>query len=111
LDTPDLPSALPHALHLLSSLSLLLNLLIRSQVLVHQEVESTVKARKTRLGAGPEKEVRKNVEAEVLGGERGMNMVDLLREVAAHPGVPEDIRREVEIQEFVFWRKLVGCLQ
>jgi superkiller protein 3 len=89
---------------------LLLNLLIRSQVLVHQEVETRVKAGRTRLGAGPEKEVRKNVEAEVLGGEVGMKMVDLLREVGAHPGVDDAVRRDVEIQEFVYWRKLVGCL-
>lgn len=69
-----------------------------------------MKARRTRLGAGPEKEVRRNVEAEILGGEKGMRTVDLLREVGAHPAVEEDVRRAVEIQEFAFWRKLVGCI-
>ena len=77
---------------------------------MHKEVEARVKSNRTRLGAGPEKEVRRNVEAEVLGGEAGMGMVDLLREVGAHPAVSEDVRRLVEVQEFGFWRKLVGCL-
>ena len=107
---PTLPKTLPHALHLLASLPLLLNLLIRSQVLLQHEVETRVKDGRLRLGAPPEKEVRKNVEAEVLGGEMGIRMVDLLREVGGHPGVAEDVRRDVEIQEFGFWRKLVGCL-
>lgn len=107
---PSLPKPLPHALHLLSSLPLLFNLLIRSQAIAHQAVEAKVKAGRSRLGAPPEKELRRNVEAEVLGGEMGIKMVDLLREVGAHPGVAEDVRRGVEIQEFGFWRKLVGAL-
>ena len=77
---------------------------------MHQQVEGLVQARRTRLGAGPEKEVRRNVEVEVLGGQLGMGMVDLLREVGAHPGVTEEVRRDVEIREFEFWKKLVGCL-
>ena len=109
-DPPAFPSSFPHALHLLSSLPLLLTLLIQSQISVHKKVEARVKSNRTRLGAGPEKEVRRNVEAEVLGGEAGMGMVDLLREVGAHPEVSEDVRRLVEVQEFGFWRKLVGSL-
>ena len=77
---------------------------------MHQQVETLVNKARTRLGAGPEKEVRRNVDLEVLGGQMGMGMVDLLREVGAHPGVTEEVRRDVEIKEFEFWRKLVGCL-
>jgi superkiller protein 3 len=54
--------------------------------------------------------VRKNVEGAVLGGELGLGMVDLLREVGGDPGVEDDVRRDVEVKEFAFWRKLVGCL-
>ncbi|KAK4687772.1 superkiller protein 3, partial [Tremellales sp. Uapishka_1] len=107
---PSLPSPLPHVLHLLSSLPLLLHMLIRSQALLHGTIEVEVKKARQRIGAGPEKEVRKNVEGEILGGEAGLSMVDLLREVGGHPGVGEEIRRGVEIDEFVFWKKLVGCV-
>ena len=107
---PVLPSPLPHVLHLFGSLSLLLHLLIRTQVLVRQTVEAEVQKGKTRLGAGPEREVRKRVEGDVLGGELGMRMIDLLREVGAHPGVAEGVRREVEVEEYIFWRKLVSSL-
>lgn len=107
---PKLPQPLPHPLHLLGSLSLLLHLLIRSQVIVHTTIEAEVKARRQRLGSGPEKEVRKKVEAEVLGGPVGMGMVELLREVGGHPGVEDAVRRDVEVKEFNFWKKLVGVL-
>ncbi|KAK8858471.1 hypothetical protein IAR55_002698 [Kwoniella newhampshirensis] len=107
---PTLPSPLPHVLHLLASLPLLLNLLIRSESLVHTTTEVKVKAGRTRLGAGPEKEVRRKVDGEVLGGEMGMQMVELLREVGNHPSVLDEVRREVEVREFNFWRKLVACL-
>lgn len=110
-ELPKLPSPLPHPLHLLSSLPLLLHLLIRLQVIVHTTVESQVKAGRQRIGGGTEKEVRKRVEGEVLGGETGMSMVELLREVSGHPGVEEEVRRDVEVQEFNFWRKLVGVLR
>jgi superkiller protein 3 len=102
---------LPHILHLLASLPLLLNILIRQQVLVHTSVEAKVKAGRQRIGAGTEKEVRRNVEGEVLSGDLGMGMVDLLREVAGHPAVDEGVRREVEVGEFEFWTKLVGSLK
>jgi superkiller protein 3 len=85
--------------------------LIRTQVVVHTTVEAEVKARRQRLGSGPEKEVRKKVEAEVLGGPVGMGMVDLLREVSGHPNVDDAVRRDVEVKEFNFWKKLVGVLR
>ncbi|WWC62437.1 uncharacterized protein I303_105033 [Kwoniella dejecticola CBS 10117] len=107
---PSLPSPLPHALHLVASLPLLTNLLVRAESLVHTTVEKEVKIGRQRLGAGPEKEVRRKVEAEVLGGELGMRMVELLKEVGSHPKVAEDVRREVEIREFNFWRKLGASL-
>jgi superkiller protein 3 len=110
-EIPKLPQPLAHPLHLLSSLSLLLHLLIRTQVIVHTTVEAEVKARRQRLGSGPEKEVRKKVEAEVLGGPVGMGMVDLLREVSGHPNVEDAVRRDVEVKEFNFWKKLVGVLR
>lgn len=40
-----------------------------------------------------------------------MNMVELLREVSGHPGVEENVRRDVEVKEFEFWRKLVAVLR
>ncbi|ORY31409.1 putative translation repressor [Naematelia encephala] len=107
---PSLPRPLPHALHLLSSLPLLMNLLIRSENRVHQQIESKVKIGRQRIGGGTEKEVRKNVEAEVLGSELGMEMVEMLREVAGYPGVDDLVRREVEVREFGFWKKLMGVL-
>ncbi|WVQ65903.1 uncharacterized protein L199_004081 [Kwoniella botswanensis] len=107
---PSLPTPLPHALHLVASLPLLTNLLVRAESLVHTTTEQKVKVGRQRLGAGPEKEVRRKVEAEVLGGELGMRMVELLKEVGSHPDVAEDVRREVEIREFNFWRKLGASL-
>ncbi|WWC88759.1 uncharacterized protein L201_003672 [Kwoniella dendrophila CBS 6074] len=107
---PPLPSPLPHALHLVASLPLLTNLLVRAESLVYTTTEQKVRVGRQRLGAGPEKEVRRKVEAEVLGGELGMRMVELLKEVGSHPNVAEDVRREVEIREFNFWRRLGASL-
>ncbi|OCF43903.1 superkiller protein 3 [Kwoniella heveanensis CBS 569] len=106
----SLPATLPHALHLLASLPLLLILLVRAESLVHTTIEQQVKVGRQRLGAGPEKEVRRKVEAEVLSGPLGMRMVELFKEVGSHPDVEEDIRREVEVREFNFWRKLGASL-
>jgi len=80
-------------------------------VIVHTIVEAKVKAGRQRIGGGTEKEVRKKVEAEVLGGAVGMSMVELLREVSSHPGVEDAVRRDVEVKEFNFWKKLVGVLR
>nr|XP_019045775.1 superkiller protein 3 [Kwoniella bestiolae CBS 10118]OCF24705.1 superkiller protein 3 [Kwoniella bestiolae CBS 10118] len=107
---PSLPTPLPHVLHLVASLPLLINLLVRAESIVYTTTEQKVKVGRQRLGAGPEKEVRKKVDAEVLGSEMGMRMVELLKEVGSHPNVDEDVRREVEIREFNFWRKLGACL-
>lgn len=111
LKLPVLPAPLPHVLILQSSLALVLTLLIRQQALVASTIEAQVKQQRTRLGAGTEKDVRKRVEGEVLGGEMGLVMVDLLREVGNHPAADEATRREVEVREFDFWRKLVSCLR
>lgn len=115
--TPAYPSSsvtqlppLSHPLHLLGSLAILLHLLIRQESLLSTEVESKIKAARTKLGAKSEKETRRDVEAAVLGGEMGSEMVDLLGEVAAHPGVEDAVRRLVEINEFDYWKKLVGVL-
>ncbi|WVR06249.1 hypothetical protein IAU60_003279 [Kwoniella sp. DSM 27419] len=105
-----LPQTLPHVLHLVASLPLLINLLVRAEALVHNTTEQKVKVGRQRLGAGPPKEVEKKVEAEVLGGEMGMRMVSLLNQVGSHPSVEEDVRREVEVREFNFWRKLATAL-
>lgn len=78
---------------------------------MHTTVEAQVKAGRQRIGGGTEKEVRKRVEAEVLGGPVGMEMIELLREVSSHPNVEDEIRRDVEVREFNFWRKLVGVLR
>ncbi|WWC70645.1 uncharacterized protein I206_104596 [Kwoniella pini CBS 10737] len=107
---PTLPSPLPHVSHLVASLPLLTNLLVRAESLVYTTVEGKVKVGRQRLGAGPEKEVRRKVESEVLGGELGMRTVELLKEVGSHPNVSEEVRREVEIREFKFWRKLGASL-
>ena len=80
-------------------------------MIVHTTVEAKVKAGRQRIGGGTEKEVRKKVEAEVLGGPVGMSMVELLREVSGHPGVEDAVRRDVEVKEFNFWKKLVGVLR
>lgn len=78
---------------------------------MHQAVEAEVKAGRTRLGAGTVSEVRQRTEGAILSGELGQTMVELLREVAGHPGVDDEVRRNVEVQEFSFWRKLVGALK
>ena len=63
-----------------------------------------------KIGAKSEKETRRAVEGQVLGGEEGGRLVELLREVAGHPSVEEGVRRRVEIDEFEYWKKLVGVL-
>lgn len=78
---------------------------------MHQDTEVKVKAARQRIGAGPEREVRKKTEAEVLTSDLGSEMVDLLREAGAHPAADEATRRDVEVREFTYWRKLVGSLQ
>ena len=105
---PQLPKTLPHVYHLVASLPLLLNLLIRAQSSVLTTTEQKVRVGRQRLNAGPEKEVRKNVEREALSGVLGMDMISLLEEVARHPQVDEEVRRNVEVQQFGFWRKLLG---
>jgi superkiller protein 3 len=108
---PELPKTLPHVLHLVSSLPLLLHLLVRAQVQVHVYTEAEVKKGRQRLGGGKsEKEVRKTVDGDVLSGSLGAELLELLREVGGHPNVDDSIRREVEIKEFGFWRRLVTVL-
>jgi superkiller protein 3 len=80
-------------------------------VIIHTTVESQVKAGRQRIGGGTEREVRKRVVGEILGGPNGTAMVELLREVSGHPAVDEAIRRDVEVKEFNFWRILVGVLR
>ncbi|RXK41621.1 hypothetical protein M231_01120 [Tremella mesenterica] len=105
---PTLPRELPHILHLVGSLPLALNLLIRAKSIVHTIIEQKVEAGRKRLGAGSPSEVRRNVEAEILGGSEGMAMVDLLEEVARHPNTDEEVRRDVEVEQFIFWRNLAA---
>lgn len=107
---PALPHPLPHVHHLAGSLALALYLLIRVQAEIHTLTEAKVKAGRMRIGAVSEREVRRKVDGEVLSGALGSHMVDLLRDVASHPAVDETVRRDVEVQEFKFWRKLVVVL-
>ncbi|EAL21087.1 hypothetical protein CNBD4630 [Cryptococcus deneoformans B-3501A] len=106
---PTLPSPLPHPVHLAGSLSLALVSLIRSEIEIKQKIDARVNNERKRLGAGTEKDVRRKVDREILGTE-GMRLVDLWKEIAGHPQVEEEIRREVEIREFEFWRRLVAAL-
>lgn len=55
--------------------------------------------------------MRRNTEAEVLTSDLGLGMVELLKEVAAHPAVDDAVRRDVEVREFGFWRKLVAAIK
>jgi len=89
---------------------MMLNSLIRLEALINQETEAKVRAARGRIAGPPEKEVRRIADAEVLGGDIGAEMVELLREIASHPGVEESVRRQVEVREFGFWRRLVGVL-
>lgn len=108
--TPTLPKELPHVYHLAGSLALVLYLLIRRQSQIQNLTETKVKAGRQRLGAGTEADVRRKVNGEVLGGPLGYDMIELLRDVASHPSVEEDVRRDSEVQEFKYWRKLVAVL-
>ena len=80
------------------------------QVQLYLNVEAEVKAARSRLGGGTEKEVRRREEANGLAGPLGEEYVQLLREVAGLPGVDEALRRDVEVKEFEYWRKLVASL-
>jgi superkiller protein 3 len=96
--------------YLAGALPLVLYVLIHVQAHIHTITEAKVKAGRMRIGARSERDVRRQVDAEVLGGPLGTSMVDLLRDVAAHPAVEEGTRREVEVQEFRYWCKLVAVL-
>ncbi|OXG33946.1 superkiller protein 3 [Cryptococcus neoformans Bt15] len=106
---PALPSPLPHPVHLVGSLSLVLVSLIRSEIELKNKIDARVDNERKRLGAGTERDVRKKVDREILGTE-GMRLVDLWKEVAGHPQVEEEVRREVEVREFEFWKRLVAAL-
>ncbi|WOO77688.1 Superkiller protein 3 [Vanrija pseudolonga] len=106
-----LPKPLPHVHHLAGSLTLVLLLLLRTQAQIHSVTEQKVKAGRLRLGAGTERDVRRRVDAEVLGGPLGSTLLSLLRDVAAHPSVDEAVRRDVEVQEFQYWKRLVEVIQ
>ena len=105
-----IPKKLPHVYHLAGNLALVLYILIHVQAHIHTDTEAKVKAGRMRIGARSEREVRRQVDAEVLGGQLGHSMVNLLRDVASHPGVEEAVRRDVEVQEFKYWCKLVAVL-
>ncbi|WVQ80586.1 hypothetical protein IAT38_002691 [Cryptococcus sp. DSM 104549] len=106
---PPLPSPLPHPIHLAGSLPLLLHVLIHAEAAIHSKIDSLVAAGRKRLGAGPEKEVRKKVDREVLGGD-GMKLVELYKEVSGHPQAEEKVMREADLREFEYWKRLVACL-
>lgn len=107
---PEIPRPLPHVYHLAGSLSLTLYLLLRAQNEVHEVTEARVKAGRQSIRARSERDVRRQVDGEVLTGPWGLRMIDLLRDVAGHPAVEESVRREVEVQEFNYWRRLVVAL-
>ncbi|BEI86438.1 hypothetical protein CcaverHIS002_0607250 [Cutaneotrichosporon cavernicola] len=107
---PEIPRPLPHVHHLAGSLALVTYLLLRVQAEIYTTTEVQVKAGRQRLGAGTERDVRRRVDAEVLGGPQGAQMIDLLRDVSSHPSVDEDMRRLVEVQEFRYWRRLVSVI-
>ncbi|GMK57364.1 hypothetical protein CspeluHIS016_0401980 [Cutaneotrichosporon spelunceum] len=108
--TPEIPRPLPHVHYLAGSLALVLYLLLRVQAEIHTATEAQVKAGRQRLGARTERDVRRRVDAEVLGGPLGGLMIDLLCDVSSHPSVDEDMRRLVEVQEFKYWRRLVSVI-
>lgn len=84
--------------------------MVKQESLISSKLEADVKSARSKLTKKSEKETRRDVERDVLGGQLGMVLVELLKEVAGHPGVEEGVRREVEVREFDFWRKLVGVL-
>lgn len=106
---PGLPSPLPHPVHLAGSLSLAPVSLIRSEIEIKKKIDARVDNERKRLGAGTEKDVRKKVDREILGTD-GMRLINLWKEVGGHPQVEEEVRREVEVREFEFWRRLVAAL-
>lgn len=108
---PEIPRPLPHVHYLAGSLPLVLYLLLRVQAEIHTTTEVQVKAGRQRIGAGTERDVRGRVDGEILGGPLGSQMIDLLRDVSAHPSVDEDMRRDVEVQEFNYWRRLVAVIK
>lgn len=83
--------------------------MIRSEIELKNKIDARVDNERKRLGAGTERDVRKKVDREILGTE-GMRLVDLWKEVAGHPQVEEEVRREVEVREFEFWKRLVAAL-
>lgn len=105
--SPAIPKPLPHVHYLAGSLELTLYLLLRVQNEIQTTVEAKVKVARQRIGAISEHHERQKVNGEVLGGPLGHQKISLLRDVASHPNVSEDIRREVEMEEFDHWRKLV----
>jgi superkiller protein 3 len=107
---PSIPTKLPHVYHLAGSLALVFYILIHVQGHIRDLTESKVKQGRMRIGARSEREVRRQVDADVLGGPLGSTMVDLLRDVSSHPAVDEAVRRDVEVQEFKYWCKLVVVL-
>lgn len=105
--SPSIPKPLPHVHYLAGSLELTLYLLLRVQYEIQTTVEAKVKVARQRIGAISEHHERQKVNGEVLGGPLGHQKIFLLRDVASHPNVSEDVRREVEMEEFDHWRKLV----
>lgn len=106
--SPTIPKPLPHVHYLAGSLELTLYLLVRLQNQIHTTIEAKVKVARQRIGAVSESHERQKVNGEVLGGPLGQQKMTLLRDVASHPSVSEDLRREVEMEEFDHWRKLVA---
>lgn len=108
---PDIPRPLPHVHYLAGSLALVVYLLLRVQAEIYSTTEVQVKAGRQRIGAVSERDVRRRVDGEILAGPLGTQMISLLRDVAAHPSVDEDMRRDAEVQEFRYWRRLVSVLK
>lgn len=108
---PEIPRPLPHVHYLAGSLPIVLYLLLRVQAEIHTTTEAQVKDGRMRISAGSERDVRRRVDGEVLSGPLGTQMIDLLRDVSAHPSVDEEMRRDAEIQEFKYWRRLVSVIQ
>ncbi|ODN74406.1 hypothetical protein L202_06809 [Cryptococcus amylolentus CBS 6039] len=105
---PVLPP-LPHPSLIAGSLAIALNVLIRFETTLSAKIAARVANDRKRINAGSEAEVRKNVDREILATE-GLKLAELWKEVGGHPAVEDDIRRQVEIKEFNFWRRLVACL-
>ncbi|WVQ72893.1 hypothetical protein IAR50_002454 [Cryptococcus sp. DSM 104548] len=110
LSTEQLPvlPPLPHPTLISGSLAIALNVLIRFETSLNAKIAARVANDRKRINAGSEAEVRKNVDREILAVE-GLKLAELWREVGGHPAVEDDIRRQVEIREFNFWRRIVAC--